>query len=57
MGRYEYYRDNVNQWRWRYIASNGKTIAVSSESYVNEQDCLTSIGLVKKSSNDPVKKV
>jgi uncharacterized protein YegP (UPF0339 family) len=51
---YVIYRDTRNYWRWRLIASNGKVIADSAESYVNKQDCLHGIALVKSSSSAPV---
>lgn len=54
--KYTMYRDAQRLWRWRFQASNGKTIAVSSESYHNESDCLHSINLVKASRNAPVYK-
>nr|WP_280952629.1 DUF1508 domain-containing protein [Neorhizobium alkalisoli] len=28
------------QWRWRRIASNGKTVGASTESYTNKNDCI-----------------
>ncbi len=51
---YWIYRDNRNEWRWTYEASNGKTIAVSSESYVRKADCERSIEIMKGSSRSPV---
>ncbi|RMX08133.1 DUF1508 domain-containing protein [Corticibacter populi] len=45
------YKDNASEWRWRYVATNGKTIAVSSESYNNLVDCEHSVGLMKASSS------
>ena len=51
---YAVYRDSGNQWRWRYVAKNGKIIAVSSESYIAKADCLHSINLIKGSGSDPV---
>lgn len=44
------YKDTASQWRWRFVATNGKTIAVSSESYINLGDCEASVHLVKKES-------
>lgn len=52
MGRYQKYRSDG--WRWRYIASNGRIISVSSEAYVNEGDCNRSIAIMKGSGNDPI---
>ena len=30
----------TRQWRWKLIASNGKTLAASSESFWNRKDCV-----------------
>lgn len=54
MSHYQIYKDSQSQWRWRFVASNGKTIAVSSEAYHNKNDCLHSISLVKASQQAPV---
>lgn len=49
--KYYYYKDNKGEWRWWLNASNGKTLAVSSEGYHNKQDCLDAITLVKGSAS------
>lgn len=54
MGRYVIYRDAAGQYRWRYVASNGKTIADSGEGYHNKSDCTRGIEIMKGSKNDPV---
>jgi len=41
------YKDVKGQWRWNYNSANHKIIAVSSESYINKQDAIDSITLVK----------
>ena len=38
------------EWRWRFMATNAKIIAVSSESYQNLSDCQHSITLFKTES-------
>lgn len=48
MSKFEIFKDNAGQFRWRFTASNGKIIAVSSESYCNKSDCTASINLVKR---------
>jgi uncharacterized protein YegP (UPF0339 family) len=48
------YKDNRNEWRWRYDASNRETIAVSSEGYVKRSDCQRGIDIMKASYNSPV---
>ena len=55
MGKYEVHKDASHQWRWRYVAANGKIIAVSSESYVGKADCLRSIEIMKDSKGSPTK--
>jgi len=50
---YEYYSAPSgllgNQWRWRLVAGNGKTVA-SGESYYNLADCLHAIDLLKSTT-------
>jgi uncharacterized protein YegP (UPF0339 family) len=41
------YKDAAKEWRWKFVAKNSKTIAVSSESYHNLTDCEYSISLLK----------
>lgn len=48
------YRDNRGEYRWTYEASNGKTIAVSSEGYVAKSDCINGVSLMKASFASPV---
>lgn len=54
MSYYVIYKDAANQWRWQYVASNYKIIAVSSESYWNKADCLNSINLMKNSYSSQI---
>jgi uncharacterized protein YegP (UPF0339 family) len=54
--KYYMYTDTQGYWRWELLAANNRTIAVSSESYYNEQDCRHSIDLVKGSYSAPVYK-
>ncbi|MGO4640307.1 YegP family protein [Mesorhizobium sp. 2RAF45] len=51
---YRLYKDRINQWRWRLIAANGKTLADSGESYWNKADAQHAIDLVKGSYSAPV---
>lgn len=52
---YHLYVDANRQWRWRLIAANNRIIANSGESYLNRQDCLNAISLVKGSAAAPVR--
>lgn len=54
MSYYKLYKDEEYLWRWRYVSSNGRTIADSGESYHNKQDAVNGINLVKASYNSPV---
>lgn len=51
---YLIYRDSANQWRWRFVSSNGRIIADSAESYWNKSDCLAGINIMKGSAGAPV---
>ena len=51
---YWMYKDNRNEWRWRYDASNTETIAVSSEGYKKKSDCQRGIDIMKASYNSSV---
>ena len=44
---FEVKKDSQGQWYWTFQAENNKTIAKSSESYINRGDCLHSIKIVK----------
>jgi uncharacterized protein YegP (UPF0339 family) len=66
MADFELKKDNQKQWYWTFQADNNKTIARSSESYVNRKDCLHSIKIVKDLASgcavwdmttDPIQKV
>ena len=50
MSRFELYKDKAGKFRWRFIASNGRIIATSSESYERKIDCNNSINLIKNDS-------
>ncbi|WP_374526005.1 YegP family protein [Sphingopyxis sp.] len=53
-GHYKLYQDTRSQWRWRYVAANGRTIADSGEGYYNRQDAINGIAIMKASYNSPV---
>ena len=52
--RYVVYKDAQNYWRWYLLAANNRKIANSGEGYVNKQDCLSAINLVKQSASAQV---
>lgn len=51
---YEMFRDSENCWRWHYFGYNGQIIAISSESYWSQAECLRAINMLKGSCDDPV---
>lgn len=50
MADFEIRKDSKGEWYWTFQADNNKTIARSSESYVNRSDCLHSVKIVKEKS-------
>jgi uncharacterized protein YegP (UPF0339 family) len=38
--KWEFYKDNRGEWRWRRTASNGRIVGASTEGYVNKADCI-----------------
>ena len=46
VNQYEFYRDTANQWRFRLKALNGQIIAVASEGYHNQGDCVSACQLL-----------
>lgn len=52
--RYELYRDDRHEWRWRCRTANGNVVADSGQGYAHRGDCERGIQLVKGSSEAPV---
>ncbi len=38
--KWEFYKDNRDEWRWKRTATNGRIVGASSEGYHNRQDCV-----------------
>lgn len=38
--KWEIYKDNAGEWRWRRTASNGNIVGAAAEGYVNKSDCV-----------------
>jgi uncharacterized protein len=47
MAKFEIYKDKAGDFRWRFISSNGRIIAVSSEGYSKRLNCEHGIELIK----------
>ncbi len=52
--KFQVYKDHKEEWRWRYVAGNGRIIADSGEGYRRKEDCLHGIELVKESQEAPI---
>lgn len=44
--RFEIYRDKRLEWRWRFLAANGRKVADSAEGYNRRRDCYRGIELI-----------
>lgn len=53
--RFEVYRDDAFEWRWRFRANNYKTIADSGEGYKNYGDAMHAINLMRQCFKAPVR--
>jgi len=57
MLRFEVYKDRADEWRWRLIANNGKTIADSGEGYASEYNAVRAAARTKElAPQAPVKR-
>lgn len=46
----ETYQDVRKEYRWRLVASNGQTVAASSQGYANKSDCEHALEVIKTSA-------
>jgi uncharacterized protein YegP (UPF0339 family) len=47
--KFQMYKDTTSQFRWRLKNNDGRTIATSAEGYLQREDCLNAIRLVRHS--------
>jgi len=47
LGKFKIYRDSQNEWRWKFISTNGRVIFQSSESYKKRNAMLNSIDIAQ----------
>ena len=52
MGKFEIYKDQAGEFRWRFKASNHEVIAVSSEGYKTKYGCEHGIALIQREGPD-----
>lgn len=45
------FKDKQGEWRWNFNSDNHKIIATGAESYINKQDALHGINLVKTNAS------
>ena len=45
---FEIYLDNIDEWRWRLIARNGRIVADSGEGYNTRAACRVAIHRIKE---------
>lgn len=38
--KWEFYKDQKTEWRWRRTAVNGRIVGASTEGYKNRLDCI-----------------
>ncbi len=38
--KWEFYKDEAGEWRWRRTARNGELVGASTEGYKNRSDCV-----------------
>ena len=51
---YYYGKDASGEWRWHLESANHRILAVSGESYEDEDSCTDAIALVKSARDAPV---
>jgi len=51
---FQIFRDTANYWRWRLKSANHQIVATSGEGYVNKNDCVHAVDLVKSAWNAPI---
>ena len=45
--KFEIFKDDVGEWRWRLVARNGRIVADSGEGYKNKADCVAEMGKIR----------
>jgi uncharacterized protein YegP (UPF0339 family) len=38
--KWEFYKDNQDEWRWKRFATNGEQVGSAHEGYKNRSDCV-----------------
>ncbi len=45
--KFEIYKDSRGEFRWRFVSSNGRTIADGSEGYSSEANAINGINIIR----------
>lgn len=51
--KYEMWRDDKEQWHWRFKAANGEEIA-TGQGYTTRQNCLKALSLLQNSKRSKI---
>ncbi len=52
--RFVVYSDPTGAYRWRFVAPDGRLVAVSGEGYLSEDDCKTALILLCREARSGV---
>lgn len=53
---FQVFQDTRQEYRWRFVAPNGRTMGDSGEGYRSKSDCLAAIATIKREApTAPVK--
>lgn len=55
--RIDVYEDKQGQWRWRFVAANGRIIADSAEGYSTESNCRRAVNMVLRDVEKYAKRI
>lgn len=50
--KFEVYKDDKNEFRWRLVADNGNIMADSAEGYVNKADAIHGMNVFRNLSKE-----
>ncbi len=47
---FELFRDKRSEWRWRFRATNGRIVFITSEGYKNRKDAIAAMDLARSTN-------
>jgi hypothetical protein len=51
MAKFEIYKDKRGEYRWRFVADNGRIVAMGSEGYSSKHNCENSVNIIKRQAS------